>query len=122
MKKLCLALLIAASSAPAQEPAQEWAMRNGDALFSRAKLQERLAGQTLTFYDDGQSRFGPNGGYSYTYGVGGTAFGVYEIGEDSTVCIAFDNGASRCDLYVMNTARLIVVTEEGQRFPVRPAS
>jgi len=114
----CLALLSSASSAFAQE----WAMREGDVLFSRAELKERLEGRTLTFYDEGKSKFDPEGGYSYTYDFGGTAYGVYEIGDDSTVCIEFRNGASRCDLYVMNRMRLVVVTEDGLRFPVRPAS
>ena len=102
--------------------AQEWALRTGDELFSKTDLQDRLTGQTLIFYDDGQSKFGPNGGYSYTYHLGGTAYGVYTISDDSTVCIKFQNGASRCDLYVNNAARLVVVTEDGQRYPVRPAS
>jgi len=97
-------------------------MREGDVLFSRTELKERLEGRTLTFYDEGQSKFGQESGYSYTYDFGGTAYGIYEIGDDSTVCIEFENGASRCDLYVMNRARLIVVTEDGLRFPVRSAS
>lgn len=120
MKNLAFVAMLSTSALPAI--AQDWALRGGDELFSTEDLRNRLAGQTLTFYDDGQSQFGPNGGYSYTFDFGGTAYGVYEIQEDSTVCIQFENGASRCDMYVLNAARLIVLTEDGQRFPVRPAS
>ncbi len=118
MKKVLACLIVCALPALAQG----WATRDGDEFFTRQELHDRLAGRVLTFHDNGQSEFGPNGGYSYTYDFGGTAYGVYEVGGDSTVCIRFENGAARCDLYVTNSARLIVVTEEGQRFPVRPES
>lgn len=114
-KSICFLCIMAAPAF-----AQEWATRAGDQLFTLDELTGRLSGQTLTFYDNGRSQFGPNGGYSYTYDFGGVAYGVYQIGDDSTVCIRFENGASRCDLYVTNAARLIVVTQDGMRFPVRP--
>lgn len=80
-----------------------------------------IDGQTLTFFDDGQSKFSAGGAYSYTYANGGgTAFGAYEVGEDGTVCIAFRNGFGRCDRYVESGGRVVMLTEKGERFPVRP--
>ena len=102
--------------------AAEWSVRPGDLPLGPEEL-EALAGRTLTFYDDGQSRFSAGGAYSYTYSAangGGTAFGTYSIAEDGSVCIAYRNGFSRCDLYVRSGERLILIDEKGDRYPVRP--
>jgi hypothetical protein len=113
-----LALLLILMATPA--PAQEWFMRDGDVLFSEAELATRLMGNTITFYDDGEARYFRDERYSYTYGNnGGTARGQYKIFADSTVCIDFDNGFSRCDLFVLNAFRLIMATTGGSRFPIR---
>jgi hypothetical protein len=102
--------------------AADWALRAGDEPLDRAAL-DALAGQTLTFYDDGRSMYSAGGSYSYTYSQangGGTAFGTYRLAKDGSVCVAFRNGFSRCDLYVRNGDRLILITEAGERYPVRP--
>ena len=102
--------------------AQDWAPRGSDTLFEQTDLDRLLRGETITFFDDGQSRFFEDGRYTYTYANnGGTGYGYFEIRDDSTVCIEFVTGFSRCDLYVTDAAdRLVVITETGDRFPVRP--
>ncbi|KUJ77493.1 hypothetical protein [Ruegeria profundi] len=109
-----LALLSAAPVAAA-----DWPMKPGDTRLSSQEL-DALAGQTLTFYDDGQSKFSVGGAYSYTYASGESAFGTYSIAEDGSVCIAYRNGFSRCDLYVHSGERLILIDQKGDRYPVRP--
>ena len=101
--------------------AQDWFMREGDRMLEDSALLDRLRGQVLTFFDDGQATFYEDDRYSYSYdgGQGGTAYGHYKLGEDGSLCIDFVNGASRCDRYVLNTGRLILVTENHLRFPVR---
>lgn len=102
--------------------AEGWVLRPGDVPLTRNELAA-LAGRTLNFYDDGQSRFSAGGAYSFTYSVengGGTAFGTYRIAEDGSICVDFRNGFSRCDLYVHNGDRLILINEKGERYPVRP--
>ncbi|MFA3920265.1 hypothetical protein [Ruegeria hyattellae] len=99
--------------------AADWSLRPGEEPLTRAEL-EAFEGRTLTFYDDGQSRYSAEGGYSYTYAGGGTAFGTYQISEDGSICTAFDHGFNRCDLFVHRGGRLILIDEKGQRFPVRP--
>lgn len=96
--------------------------RDSDTLFDHATLDARLRGQTITFFDDGQSRFFEDGRYTYTYANdGGTGYGYFEIRDDSTICVDFVTGFSRCDLYVLDGAgRLVIITETGDRFPVRP--
>jgi len=94
-------------------------MRDGDRVLEKEALTERLVGRSITFYDNGQSNFEPDGGYSYTYYQGGTAFGQFEIGDDGVVCIDFANGFSRCDRYVENDGRFILLTADGYRFPIR---
>lgn len=102
--------------------AADWSLRPGDTPLDATEL-DGLAGQVLTFYDDGQSRYSAGGSYSYTYSPangGGTAFGRYALADDGSVCVTFRNGFDRCDLYVRNKGRLILITQTGERFPVRP--
>jgi len=105
-------------------PAQNWALRPGDVTLSQAEIETRLVGRTITFYDDGQSRFSPGGSYSYTYSAvngGSTQFGTFEAVGEGVICIAYRNGFGRCDLYVLaGGERLTVLTEDGGRYPVRP--
>ncbi len=101
--------------------AAEWATKPGDQPLSPQEL-EALAGQTLTFYDDGQSKYSAGGAYSYTYASGESAFGTYSIAGDGSVCIAYRNGFSRCDLYVRSGERLILIDEKGDRYPVRASN
>ena len=101
------------------EAAQAWDLRPGD----RAVNPGNLIGRTLTFYDDGVSTYSAGGSYSYTYSAangGGTAFGTFVAQPDQSVCVAFRNGFSRCDIYVRNGERLVLITETGERYPVRP--
>ena len=110
---LCLVL-----STPAV--AQDWALRAGDRVLSHEEVEALTSGQTLVFYDDGRSMYSAGGAYSYTYASGAAAFGHYEIRPDGTVCIAYVNGFGRCDRYVEAAGRIVLLTEKGLRFPVRP--
>ena len=101
--------------------AQDWAHRAGDVAFAAEALDARLRGRVLTFFDDGQSHYFEDGRYTYTYAnQGGTAYGYWRVDAGSVVCIEFVHGAARCDRLVLNGARLILLTEGGDRFPVRP--
>ncbi|MEO1362554.1 MAG: hypothetical protein AAFU86_02135 [Pseudomonadota bacterium] len=110
--------LLCLTSVPAF--AQEWNLCGSDRALPRAEVVALIEGQTLVFFDDGQSKFSTGGAYSYTYANGGgTAYGRYEVGADGTVCIAFRNGFGRCDRYVESAARIVMLTQKGERFPVR---
>lgn len=100
--------------------AQDWKMRDGDVLFDQAGLLARLSGQTLVFFDDGKSVYEADGKYNYTYGGGGIWYGYWKAAADSMVCVTFVTGVERCDRIVENGGRLVVLTEKGERFPVRP--
>ena len=99
--------------------AQDWALRDGDVILDQQALSELSQGAALTFFDDGTSRFSAGGSYSYTYASGESAFGRFEIGEQGQICIQYRNGFGRCDTYVRNAGRLVLLTEKGERFPVR---
>lgn len=105
---------------PALVSAQDWALRGDDRLLNQAEVVALTDDQTLVFYDNGESRFAADGAYTYTYAGGGTAFGQYEVGPDGTVCIAYRNGFERCDRYVQSGARIVMLTQKGERFPLRP--
>lgn len=103
--------------------AQDWALRASDERFDATGIEAEVTGRTLTFYDDGQSKFSAGGAYSYTYSMangGGSQFGTWSASPDGIICISYRNGFSRCDMYVLADGRLVVLTEEGGRFPVRP--
>ncbi len=104
---------------PATLFAQQWAPRDSDVLLDQATLDTRLRGETIVFFDNGESRFFEDGRYTYTYAnAGGTGYGYFTIGNDSTICIEFVTGFSRCDLYVIDASgRLTIITTTGDRFP-----
>ena len=112
-------VLILAACAATPLWAAEWVTKPGDVPLNPQEL-DGLAGRTLTYYDDGQSKFSAGGAYSFTYASGESAFGTYSIAEDGSVCIAYRNGLSRCDLFVRSGERLILIDEKGDRYPVRP--
>jgi hypothetical protein len=94
-------------------------MRDGDAVFGAAELSQLLAGTTLEFHDDSRARYGPDGAYEYRYRPGDPPFrGTWET-RDGDVCVTFDNGFDRCDTIVRAAGRLVLITEDGLRFPVR---
>ncbi|SMP17523.1 hypothetical protein [Shimia sagamensis] len=99
--------------------AQNWKTATGDNPFASAALAERLSGQTLIFFDNGQSVFENNGQYQYIYGGGGTWYGHWKVADNSTVCVTFVTGVERCDRIVENGGRLVMQTADGLRFPVR---
>ncbi len=118
MRKFWIGLMLFAGAASVQDDR----LRDGEDWLSLPALEKRLVGQTVTFFDDGQSYYYEDGRYTYTYGNdGGSAYGYYELGADGTVCIEFVNGFSRCDQFIQADERLMLLTEKGVRFPIRPA-
>lgn len=105
---------------PTSVIADGFAVLEGDTVLSHDQVVAFTAGQTLTFYEGGSSRFSVGGAYSYSYQSGATAFGHFEVGTNGEVCITFANGRARCDKFVRSHGRLVLLTEDGGRFPVRP--
>ncbi|WP_229836401.1 hypothetical protein [Aliiroseovarius zhejiangensis] len=97
----------------------DWKTRPTDNRLDQTDLTRLITGQTLTFHDGALSVFHTDGRYAYTYGGGGTWFGHYRIEADGTACITFVTGMSRCDLYVLHENDLVLITQEGLRFPIR---
>lgn len=100
--------------------ADPYSILAGDRVLDRRSFADAIEGRTLTYYTGGTSRYSAGGAYSYSYAGGDTAFGVYRVEADGTVCVAFRNGRARCDRFVQRDGRLILLTEKGDRFPVRP--
>lgn len=118
MQRAVLGVVVALSAASAVW-AQEWQGRSGDVAFDVAALTDRLAGQRVVFFDEGQSVYEANGQYQYTYGGGGTWYGHWEVRADSVVCVTFVTGVERCDRFVENDGQLVLQTVDGMRFPIR---
>ncbi len=100
--------------------AGEFAVLEGDTVLPRNEVVGLTAGQIMTFYEGGQSRYSVGGAYSYSYQSGATAFGHFEVGTEGEVCVTFANGNERCDRFVRSHGRLVLLTEDGGRYPVRP--
>ena len=102
--------------------AQEFAVRDSDRVLDADGMAADVVGRTHQFFDGGESFFSVSGIYTYTYSDGGRAYGNYVLqddGQDGVVCSDFDNGFSRCDKYVHDGTRLVLLTEDGNRFPVK---
>ena len=115
-------LLIPCLVLAAPASAHDWNLRPDDTPFDAAGLAAAVTGLELVFFDDGRSRFSAGGSYSYTYSAlngGGSQFGTWDAREGSVICIAYRNGFDRCDMYVQDGARIVVLTADGGRFPVR---
>ena len=73
--------------------------------------------------DEAKSRYGADGTYSYTYTDDGPAWtGQFQVTDNSQVCVEFDNGSQRCDSIVLDGERIVLITTDGLRFPVRNRS
>ncbi len=95
-------------------------VRDSDTLLAPAALTTVLSGNIVRFHDGGFATFGPDGQYAYAYDSGDQIWrGVYEVREDSLVCVDFDNGFSRCDTYIKDGERLILITDSGDRYPAK---
>ncbi|MDF1726722.1 MAG: hypothetical protein P1U53_03125 [Sulfitobacter sp.] len=100
--------------------AADYSLLAGDRVLEDAELTALTDREVVEFYEGGQSRYSADGGYSYTYQSGGRALGTYEIGTEGMICILFDNGRDRCDRFVTSHGRVVMITEEGERYPIRP--
>ena len=100
--------------------AEEWNIRPRDGRMEADEVRARIVGQEVLFMDGGVARYDADGRYAYTY-QGGRAFeGDYSIDDDGVVCVDFDAGQKRCDLYVLHDQRLVMIAETGRRFPTTP--
>ena len=120
MQRTFAAILALSFAAPAF--AQD-GLRDSDQVLSASEMSDLLSGQMIEFYDGSKSRYEADGRYSYTYTDDGPEWtGDYTLSDDSTVCVDFDNGSSRCDRVVMAGANPVLIIEDGTRFPVRNLS
>ncbi|MEZ5779980.1 MAG: hypothetical protein R3E44_16625 [Paracoccaceae bacterium] len=99
--------------------AADWPTKPGDERFSKADLAEFIASNDVRFFDGGRSEYGPGEAYAYVYSNEDRAEGRYRIEQDGSVCVDFINGFTRCDLYVRNGGRVLLIDEKGDRYPLR---
>lgn len=95
-------------------------LQSTDVQLDQAGMVALLTGKVVTFYDGSKSSYAPDGTYGYSYTDDGPVWsGQYTLGNDSRVCVTFENGSSRCDMFVMDADRAVLITDDGTRFPVR---
>lgn len=94
--------------------------RADDAILDQSGMSDLLTGKVVTFFDGSKSTYASDGSYGYTYTDDGPVWrGEYTLSDGSRVCVVFENGESRCDMFVMDGARAVLITRDGTRFPVR---
>ena len=115
MRILAVILMFSAFAVRAQE-----GIRDTDSRLSKVEMTEMLVGQVLEFYTNGFASYYADGRYDYRYEADGErVLGAYEIMDDSSVCMIFDNGFERCDYLVQAGERLVMIIANGERYPVR---
>lgn len=115
MRTLIVIFVLAANQISAQA-----GMRDSDIKLSKSELTEILSDQVLEFYTNGLATYWSDGRYDYRYEPNGArAPGHYEIMADSTVCTSFLSGFHRCDYIVRANDRIVMIIENGERYPVR---
>lgn len=115
-----IAVLIALIASPAF--AQDYGVRDSDTVPTPAVLSDTILDRDLEYFDGGTSRYETGGTYAWTFGEnngGETIPGTFTIGENATICITYDTGSQRCDMFVIAGERLVLLTEDGHRYPVR---
>ena len=113
--RLTLILSVLALPALAQD-----GFRSSDGTLNATELSDLLTGQVIEFFDGSKSRYADDGAYIYTYTDDGPEWtGQFSILDNSEICVQFDNGSARCDFLVKDKDRLVLITEDGLRFPVR---
>ena len=116
MKYIALLMLAAGPVA-----AQDYAMRTTDVVPDAVSLSRMILDRDLVYFDNGTSRYNTDGSYAWTYSAangGGVWPGTYTV-TDNIICIAFDSGMQRCDMFVLSGDRLTLLTVDGDRYPVR---
>lgn len=112
---IVVALLLAPLGAAAQQ-----GLRETDERLGQAELGTLLSGHLVEFYDSSRAIYRADGSYEYRYTPeDGPFVGRYAVTDESSVCVTFDNGFGRCDTFVEAAGRLVLITEDGLRFPVR---
>ncbi len=100
--------------------ADDLTLLEGDVALSHAEVSQMTQRPFVEFYEGGRSRYSVGGSYSYTYANGGTSFGRFNVEQDGRICISYRNGRRRCDRFVHSHGKLVMLTQDGQRFPIRP--
>ena len=112
---LSVALVLAGASADAQA-----GLRDTDRPYGRAELAALQSGHAVEFHDGGVSRYRGDGAYSYKYTETDRPYlGTYAVGEAGEVCVTFLTGVLRCDTFVADDQRMVLIIGDGTRFPVR---
>lgn len=114
------ALILLALATPAA--AQDYALRASDIVPTSADLSAQILDRDLEYFDGGISRYATGGAYAWTYSDtngGGVHPGIFEIRDGAVVCITYVSGPTRCDMFVQSGDRLVLLTDDGQRYPLR---
>lgn len=101
--------------------AQDYDIRSNDTQPSADDLVAYIVDRDLIYFDDGTSRYNADGSYAWTYSaVNGSSVwpGLYTV-TDNIICIDFESGTARCDMFVFSGDRLTLLTDNGERYPVR---
>lgn len=102
--------------------AQDYAMRDSDTVPTGAALSETVLDKDLEYFDGGVSRYATDGTYTWTYAQnngGGVHAGTHDIRDGGFICVTYDAGPERCDMFVMSGTRLVLLTDNGERYPLR---
>ena len=118
MRRMLSAVMVA--SALAGQAGAQVGVKETDRVYGKAELAGLLSGHAVEYFDGSISRYRDDGAYSYKYREDDRPhLGTYEVVSDGRVCVDFLNGSSRCDSFVFDGQRMVLIIAGGTRFPVR---
>ena len=115
MRNILFFMLCLAGPAMAQQ-----GVRASDERYGQTELTGLLSDHAVEFFDGSVSRYRGDGIYSYKYTEADRPWlGAWQVTAQGQVCVTFDNGSNRCDTFVSDGSRMVMIIADGTRFPVR---
>ena len=82
------------------------------------EVRQLVSGKTVDFGQDGSASYGTDGKYEYfNKNNGSRSRGTWSLQGDR-LCVAFDNGRSRCDQFLKDGGRTVLKDSQGRTFSV----
>ena len=118
MRYLIASVIIAVSGCLASGSIAEgikWNFADGDQRVTGEFVKNLVLGKKLRYDKAGTEHYNSDGSYMFTYQKEKWIPKGYEFFEDGMRCLDYRNGL-RCDMYVVNSKKLVMINSQGYRY------
>ena len=95
----------------------DWNIKNGDQRVTGKQVKSMVFGKIVKFKDGSKEHYKANGTYVFQDNSKTYPPVDYKFFKDGKRCMYFDGGGRRCDMYVMNNGKLVLINAQGKRYP-----